>query len=37
MPSYYVDLNDGVITTALSQTAYVMIAIFIFWLYSVIG
>ena len=37
MPSYYVDLNDGVITTALSQTAFVMIAIFIFWLYSVIG
>lgn len=36
-PSYYVDLNDGVITTAISQMSYVSAALWLFWLYSYVG
>ena len=36
-PSYYVGLNDGVVTTAISQMIYMTFAVWIFWLYSFIG
>ncbi len=36
-PSYYNDINDGLVTTALSQFIYVAVTTICFWVYSLVG
>jgi len=36
-PSYYVRLNDGVVTTAISQIVFMAAALWMFWIHSYVG